>query len=150
MRIKIAVSLYLGLLVSGIHLMAAEQPAPLTREVQAELIKDLSEGLNEIYIFPDVATKMVERINGKLERGEYDALLRLPAFTQQLTEDLQSISHDLHLSVRPSPPPRANGLIACSSASLTRLWILRLIMEMMPWSQPSGSRARIPSSPCRI
>lgn len=91
---------------------AAAQPAsPLTRAHRAELVKDLSEALERVYVFPDVAEEMVELIQGKLQRGEYDSLDSLPAFTQALTADLQSVSRDKHLSVRPfqPPPPRADG-----------------------------------------
>lgn len=79
--------------------------SPLEDSHRAELIRDVSEGLTEVYVFEDVARQMVELINGKLERGEYDQFDSLPALTEQLTADLQSISHDLHLSVRAAPPP---------------------------------------------
>jgi hypothetical protein len=102
MRIRIAMTLWVGLLAVTGTVVAA---APLAHEQKAELIKDLSEGLNEIYVFPEVAEQMVKLINDNLEQGEYAGLDSLPAFTQRLTEDLQSISHDLHLRVRPTDPP---------------------------------------------
>jgi hypothetical protein len=78
---------------------------PLLSEHKAELIRDLSTGLTDVYVFPDVAERMVELIQGKLDRGEYDGLDTIAAFTRQLTEDLQSISHDKHLHVSPTQPP---------------------------------------------
>ena len=77
---------------------------------RAELIGDVSEGLREVYVFEDVAMQMVELINGKLERGEYDQFDTVAGLTDQVTADMQSISHDLHLSVRAAqPPPRSSG-----------------------------------------
>lgn len=73
----------------------------LGREHQAELINDISRGLREIYVFPEVATEMENLIQRRFEAGDYDGLHSLTEFTMQLTEDLQSISHDLHLRVRP-------------------------------------------------
>jgi len=86
-----------------------DQPPPLLAEHKAELIGDLSRGLTEIYVFPDVADRMVQQIQGKLERGDYDELATLAAFTNQLTDDLQSISHDKHLHVSPTQPPPDSG-----------------------------------------
>lgn len=72
---------------------------------RAELIRDVSEGLTEVYVFEDIAIQMVELINNKLDRGEYDQFDSLTGFTDQVTADLQSISHDLHLGVRATAPP---------------------------------------------
>ena len=80
MRIKIAKALLGRLLTaaSGAAIAAmatvAATPAQLARAPHADLIKDLSEGLNEIYVFPDVAEQMVKLINDNLERGKYDGL----------------------------------------------------------------------------
>ncbi len=73
----------------------------LGRQHQAELINDISQGLREIYVFPAVAAEMEALLQRRFEGGDYDGLGSLAEFTGQLTEDLQSISHDLHLRVRP-------------------------------------------------
>jgi hypothetical protein len=84
--------------------------APIEAKHRAELIRDVSEGLTEVYVFEDVATQMVKLINSKLDRGEYDQFDTVTSFTDQVTADLQSISHDLHLSVRATAPPaRSSG-----------------------------------------
>jgi hypothetical protein len=82
---------------------------PLQAKHRAELIKDVSEGLAEVYVFEDVALQMIKLINEKLERGEYDQFDTMPGFTGQVTADLQSISHDLHLSIRAAMPPARNA-----------------------------------------
>jgi len=84
--------------------------APLEASHRAELIRDVSEGLTEVYVFEDVAREMVELINDKHDRGEYDKFATVSGLADQVTADLQSISHDLHLSVRAAmPPPRNAG-----------------------------------------
>jgi hypothetical protein len=94
--------------------------APLEDKHRAELIRDVSESLTEVYVFEDVAKEMVKLINENLDRGEYEQFDTLIGLTDQLTADLQSISHDLHLSVRAAPPPRRNteggGLSAAEQA----------------------------------
>jgi hypothetical protein len=71
---------------------------------RAELVKDLTEGLSEVHVFPEVAEEMNALIEGKLERGEYDHLSSLRSFTEALTADLQSISQDKHPHVSPTSP----------------------------------------------
>ena len=105
------IALPLSLILVGAVSAVPQSAAPLKPENRAELVKDLSEGLERVYVFPEVAEQMVALIQGKLERGEYDSFDTVPAFAQALTADLQSISHDKHLNVRPfsPPPPRADG-----------------------------------------
>jgi len=94
--------------------------SPLEARHRSELIKDVSEGLAEVYVFEDVAAEMIKLINDKLERGEYDQFDTLNGLADQVTADLQSISHDLHLGVRAAnPPPRndqGDGLSASEQA----------------------------------
>jgi len=83
---------------------AATATSPDTRlsaPQRAEIVRAVSEILNESYIFADVAAKMGRLIENSLEAGKYDGLETLGELTAQLTEDLRSVSHDLHLSVDP-------------------------------------------------
>lgn len=59
------------------------------------------------YVFPDVGNQMAEYIRKQLQEGKYDSLLTPPEFTSRVTEDLRSISHDRHVSVRLLPPGAA-------------------------------------------
>ena len=81
---------------------------PLEARHRAELIKGVSESLAEVYVFEDVAIQMVKLINDKLDAGEYDQFDTVVGLADQVTADLQSISHDLHLSVRAAMPPPRN------------------------------------------
>jgi len=70
------------------------------------VVDSVTAALIESYIFLEVAEEMREYLLSRLGDGEYDNLSAALAFTRQLTTDLQSISHDLHLrvSVRRAPP----------------------------------------------
>ncbi|HKX54502.1 MAG TPA: S41 family peptidase, partial [Xanthomonadales bacterium] len=70
-----------------------------------ELIEQTVSLMQEIYVFPEVAEKMADAIEQKNFRGEYNQITTLDELTQRLTEDLQAISHDKHLSIRSAPPP---------------------------------------------
>ena len=83
--------------------------APLEARHRAELVREVSEGLAEIYVFEDIAIQIVKLINNKHDRGEYDQFDTVTGLAYQVTADLQSISHDLHLSVRPAMPPPRNA-----------------------------------------
>lgn len=91
------------------------QPGPsdgmpkLDAEKRDAILKALSADIDKIYVFPDVATKMIEHLKAQQESGAYKNLDAVPAFTAQLTSDLQSISHDLHLRVSPIPPGEVNA-----------------------------------------
>lgn len=86
-------------------LLAQEDPGSV-RISQAQrdaLIEQVSELLDEIYVFPDVAEQMKTLVSEKNTNGDYRSLDQLLDFTEQLTADLQSISHDRHLHVYPAP-----------------------------------------------
>ncbi len=91
----------------------AQPPAPptITAQDRAAIIDDIAAALNEIYVFPETAKKMEEHVRAQLKSGAYDRLGKLDEFTQKLTEDLQSVSRDLHLRVafNPDPPGGEEG-----------------------------------------
>jgi hypothetical protein len=88
---------------------APPSPPPVTAQDRAAIVDDISAALNETYVFPETAKKMEERMRSQLKSGAYDRLGKLDAFTDKLTEDLRSVSHDLHLGVVWDPPPPAEA-----------------------------------------
>ncbi|MCH7946554.1 MAG: S41 family peptidase [candidate division Zixibacteria bacterium] len=88
------------------QVVSAQQPEPPTIDgkFQAELIDSVAAALSQTYVFPDVAEKMNKLIRKNLKKGEYKKITDLREFTMRLTEDLRSVSHDLHLGVRIIPP----------------------------------------------
>ncbi len=87
---------------------APQADAPKAKEIdatqRAALIDALAQDIDRVYIFPKVATKMIEHVKAQNKAGTYDKLVSPALLCEQLTADLQSISHDLHLSVRTMPP----------------------------------------------
>jgi hypothetical protein len=103
----------IGLLVTLIVLLApalarsqAQSPAAerpdktIDAKMQLEVIDSVTQTLNEIYVFPDVAKKMEKYLRQQYKKKAYKDITSLDQFTQKLTEDLQEISHDRHLWVR--------------------------------------------------
>lgn len=97
------------MLALALPLPSMAQPnAPAATINQAnrdELIKQTVALMREIYVFPEVADEMADAIEQKNFQGAYNQINSLDELTQQLTEDLQAVSHDKHLSLRPAPPP---------------------------------------------
>ncbi|HEX4963379.1 MAG TPA: S41 family peptidase [Thermoanaerobaculia bacterium] len=92
-------------------LAAPPAPPAVNAQDRAAIIDDVTAALNETYVFPETAKKMEEHVRRQLKSGAYDRLGTLEAFTQKLTEDLRSVSHDLHLGVvwDPEPPEGEKG-----------------------------------------
>ncbi|HEY4562003.1 MAG TPA: S41 family peptidase [Thermoanaerobaculia bacterium] len=84
-------------------------PPAVNAQDRAAIVDDVTAALNEIYVFPETARKMEEHARHQLKAGAYDRLGTLDAFTQKLTEDLQAVSHDLHLRVFWDPEAPAGG-----------------------------------------
>jgi hypothetical protein len=103
--------LRLSLLVFALAVPAlAQPPAPpsppsVDAKDRAAIIDDVAAALNDVYVFPETAKKMEEHLRRQLAAGAYDKLGDMIAFTDKLTEDLQSVSHDLHLRVNWNPDP---------------------------------------------
>jgi hypothetical protein len=78
-----------------------QQARTVNAETRSAIIEKVVQQLNEYYIDPDVAKKMEELLRLKLSEGEYDRFVEQKPFLRQLTEDLHTVSHDLHLGVWP-------------------------------------------------
>lgn len=71
----------------------------LTAKAQAAIIDSVSTALLDNYIFLDKAQEMEKLMRSNLKKGAYTDIKAYPAFLQKLTQDLRSVSHDLHLGV---------------------------------------------------
>jgi hypothetical protein len=92
-----------GLLSTSAGAQSAGQKPPdkaIDAGMQAEIIDSVTQALNEIYVFPDVAKKMEKHLRKQYKKKAYKDITSLTEFTQKLTEDLGEISHDKHLWVR--------------------------------------------------
>jgi hypothetical protein len=103
-RPRLAATLLATVLVLSATSAFSQSPPPLEEAHRAKLVGEIAELLDEVYVFPDVAQEMIDLIERKQAAGDYRQFDRLNAFTEQLTSDLQSISHDKHLNVLVGQP----------------------------------------------
>lgn len=66
---------------------------------RARVIDGAQRLLDEYYVFPDTAKKMIAAVRAKQKHGGYDAIVDGDAFAKQLTGDLRAVSNDKHLGV---------------------------------------------------
>ncbi len=91
------------LLLVGATSARAAYAQALDDEARTAVIDALISELERAYVFPETATRMSADLRARLGRGEYASLTDAAAFAARLTEDLQAISRDRHLRVRPQP-----------------------------------------------
>ncbi|HMF87380.1 MAG TPA: S41 family peptidase [Gemmatimonadaceae bacterium] len=91
-----------ALLTTFVASSAGCQPAGtrLTTEQRRVVLDSIASALNAMYVFPDVAARMDTDLRARAKRGEFNEVSDASSFAQQLTRDLQAISHDKHLRVR--------------------------------------------------
>ncbi|HEV7509595.1 MAG TPA: S41 family peptidase [Thermoanaerobaculia bacterium] len=83
--------------------VAAQAAQPATTQIgpkdRQAIVDKIAGMLDDSYVFPEIARKMGERLRQQLKSGAYDKFGELPAFADQITQDLREVSHDLHLGV---------------------------------------------------
>lgn len=68
-----------------------------------QVVENISKILADNYVFPDKAAEMNNFIFQKLKNNEYSSISDSRIFSEQLTNDLQSVSKDKHLRVMYNP-----------------------------------------------
>jgi retinol-binding protein 3 len=99
-KIIIAILLLIGLYAG---LQAQEKPLPLNSGEQELVIDSLVIMLNREYVFPEKAKEMGDLLQKNLKEGVYNAYTEPDNFGVKITQDLQSVSHDLHLRISYGP-----------------------------------------------
>lgn len=92
----------LMLLVTLQNAKAQEKNSLQTKE-KSEIITSIKTHLAESYIDLDLSKKMIIELDKNLKSNAYDKVTSPAEFSKKLTEDLQSVSKDLHLKVRFEP-----------------------------------------------
>ena len=82
-------------------------PPAVDAKDRAAIVEDIAAAVRDSYVVPETGRRMEELLRRQLASGAYDGLATLDAFTEKLTADLRSVSHDKHLAVGwdPTPPP---------------------------------------------
>jgi len=73
----------------------------LTSRNRSEIIEKTKEIFLEYYPLPEVSLKMINYLDEKQKKGDYDCFNNINNFTTQLTKDLRKISNDDHIRVYP-------------------------------------------------
>jgi C-terminal processing protease CtpA/Prc len=71
--------------------------------MRAQTIDTLVARLDRHYVFPEKARQIETLLRQRQHDGSYDALADGERFAAQLTADMASVAHDLHLKVKFSP-----------------------------------------------
>ncbi len=115
--------LFFGVFLS-LAVGAQEEILPVTPQERQTVIDSIGQLLLDNYIFPDKAKEMSAFISQRLTNNQYTSDDPLE-FAAQLTDDLRSISKDLHLGVDYNPEmilEMARRENSDDSASITALW----------------------------
>lgn len=79
----------------------------ITSQARQKVVESLAQLLLENYPFPELATKMADHIQERLNGGGYEDCENSSELGGRLTDDLKKISHDLHLAVMYAPEEAA-------------------------------------------
>ena len=92
------------LLLVPFSLFGQEEPEVALDSVEKRAVIDaVCAHLEREYIFPDVTGRYVRLLRQNLESGTYDTIEDPSEFARAVTDDLESIHRDRHLSVRFDP-----------------------------------------------
>lgn len=73
----------------------------IIKEQKEETVNNLAKLLEDNYVFPDVGNDCAAHIKDKLKDGSFDNVSDKKELADLLTKELQSISRDKHMRVRP-------------------------------------------------
>ncbi len=111
---------------------------PINEKIINETIDSVAEVLTQRYVYPDKGRKMADMLIRNKSEERYAGITNGSVFARKITEDLQSLSGDAHLAVRPGSPPHG---LAKTPREPDR--VLPGAKEQIDWPDtPSGRRAR--------
>ncbi len=92
-----AAALVVALVLPGV--VAASGDVEVDAQRRSAIIDAVSAKLEELYVYPEVADQMQERIRSQRIKGGYDDLQTLSSFLDAINSDLLSVFADGHLEV---------------------------------------------------
>lgn len=83
--------------------LAAQESKPLSAEEKKAAVERIGSLLAERYVFEDIGKQCSDHLRKQLAAGVFDKETTTQGFADALTKELQSVSHDKHMRVRPMP-----------------------------------------------
>jgi len=109
MKSKFSILLVVLFTLTSIKVSLAQD---LTIEYKTEVVKTLSQLMNDYYVFPEVAKTTQAHLESQLARGHFDEFIDNESFAKALTESVQSINKDKHMKIWQNPPFEAPKMTA--------------------------------------
>lgn len=104
MKVKNGLMLMLFMQIGMLsNLVFAQTNNKLNSSLRSETIKQLSVMVNDLYVNPELGTKMSNQLTTNLQKGKYDSIDSFEQLGTVLTNDLFQIAHDRHLRTFYSP-----------------------------------------------
>jgi Peptidase family S41/N-terminal domain of Peptidase_S41 in eukaryotic IRBP len=139
-------ALMIAAMAATAPIASAQTPAaPFDNAARQDIVAKAGAALTTNYIFPDRADQAKAKIDAALAAGTYGSISDPNAFAARLTEDLQSVTHDRHMSVfyvgglaagvqHPLPParPPTNGGFARVDRLKGNIGYIRLLGFPVP------------------
>lgn len=102
--IVLLVVLSLALIGTVVALPALYRPdIAVDGPTRTQVIDTLIARLDQHYVFPETARQIKTLLRQRQHDGKYDAITNGEQFAAQLTADMASVAHDLHMKVKFSP-----------------------------------------------
>ena len=94
---------------------------PIDGARRRSLLDKIVHELDEDYVFPDVARRMIAALREHAAHGAYDKMTDGGVFADTLTQDLQHVSHDQHMRVIHRTPRGPRQHSACGKAPISNI-----------------------------
>lgn len=100
---KIMFLILSSVMIQNVDAQDKDSKSVLTSKEKNTIVSSIQTHLNTTYINLEISIKMISELNKNLQSNKYKDIIDHSKFSIALTEDLQSISKDLHLKVRFEP-----------------------------------------------
>lgn len=104
-KMKINTRLFILFIVLFITVnLSQAQDHSLTNKYKEEVIQNLSQLMNDYYVFPEVAKLTEQHIKTQMLDGDFDSIKNNETFAAALTKSVQAINMDKHMRIRSNQP----------------------------------------------
>ena len=114
MKIRHCIAAVLVAMLSTVSLAQQIQQGPrgslpdatIDAALRDKVLGALESKLSELYVFPDVAAKVIAALKEHAAKKDYDGITSAQEFGRRVTSDMQSVAHDRHLRMMYGMPAR--------------------------------------------